>query len=299
MHAERLVKRLPLAFLCLLIAGLALLGATMMGAASPAYAQTKDMQAASIDIGQKFQLQSAKELYTAKKPKVTAAKNYDGTTLPKGKATIKNVKSVATIEADVKVAGKGAGRHAKLVIVTPFAGVSFGVQWDKDVPRENQRNRAMLMVENIRSNDPGGQSYYWVKYKKKNIEIPEGEYAHLMIAVKKNGSFAVYVNGNKVGSYKNPNLKNQTLSLRVEGAAKKNGNSVKAWFKNIKLKNNGTYNPSRYWGTHEFESCKTITATKKSSKAVTIKGKITGWPKNVDWDSPYYAGVASGIIQFT
>ena len=227
----------------------------------------------------------------------TAMTTQASTTTPisskKGTATIANTKSKATIQADVKLKGKGTGSHAKLVICTPTSAVSFGLQFDK-YARAPYTGKTMAMIENVKSNDAGGQQYLWPK----KLSASKNKTYRLMLTLNKNGTGSVYINGNKIGSYKNPGLKNAQVYLRVEGAARKNGDTVTATFKNIKLKNNGQYYPSKTWGTYQFTSNKTVKATKVSSTAVTISGKISGFPANADWDSPGYYDKASGIIQF-
>ena len=208
------------------------------------------------------------------------------------KATIENTASAYIIEADVNLSGSGTGYHAKLVAVTPTSAISFGIQYDQ-YARAPYTGKTMFMVENVRSNNPGGQDYYWVKQG-----APRKTY-HLMLAVEKNGTCKCYIDGKLVKTVKNKNLANQTLYLRVEGSARKKGDSVNAVFSNIKLKAK-TYSPDTVWGTYAFITNRGMKADVSSFSTlgkIAIKGTIKGISSSQDWDSAY--DKVSGIIQFT
>lgn len=244
--------------------------------------------------------------YTDKK--VTIGKKYTYTVIAYGKGvrsgynktgisytvpySISNTKSAYTIEADVTLSGTGTGCHAKLVACTPTSAVSFGIQYDKWAVAP-YTGKTMFMVENVYSNAAGGQQYIRTGTAARNKKF------HLMLTVKNDGTCNVFVNGSKVGSVKNPQLANQTIALRVEGSARKNGDSVKAVFSNIKLKGDGAYSSSRLWYTHNFDTndgVKSDTSKFASSKSITISGKIKGLTAAQDWDNAYEK--VSGIIQF-
>lgn len=208
-------------------------------------------------------------------------------------ATIENTNSKTTIEADVTLSGSGTGHHAKLVICTATAAVSFGLQYDQNA-QAPYTGKTMLMIENVMHNGAGGQQYL----RPGNYVANKNTTYHLMMTLNNDGTGNVYLNGTHLGSFNNPSLKNQYVYLRVEGAARKNNDSVTAKFANIKLKNNGTYYPDKVWETHQFTSNPTVQVTKASGSEVVISGTISGWPPNVDWDTAGYYDKASGIIQF-
>lgn len=206
--------------------------------------------------------------------------------------TIENNESNIAIEADVTLQGTGTGCHAKLVLCTPTSAVSFGIQYDK-YAESGYAGKAMCLIENIASNSAGGQAYS----RPSNKEVGLGETHRMMISLNNDGSGAVYLDQKKIGTFNNPNLKDEVVYLRVEASARKNGDMVEAKFDNIKIKKNMTYNPNKSWGTYEFESCPTINATVNSWDNIEISGVLSGIDNNSDWDSEYES--VSGIIQFT
>jgi hypothetical protein len=208
-----------------------------------------------------------------------------------GTYTIENVSADTAIEADITLNGSGTGCHAKLVLCTATSAVSFGLQYDT-CAKAPYTGKTMLLIENVSSNDSGGQTYD----RPSNQEAALGQTCHLMITLNKDGTGDVYLNKNKIGSYTNKDLANQQIYLRVEGSARLNGDSVDATFTNIKLKSNGVYNPNKVWGTHDFTTCDSIKSTVTSSNSVEISGTVSGLGSNEDWDSAY--DKVSGIIQF-
>lgn len=234
-----------------------------------------------------------KTIYYKNKPKLPVVvappnNNYSGT----GYYTIENTDSYATIEADVKLEGTGTGSHAKLVICTPTAAVSFGLQYDSYAGAPYTK-KTMCLIENIRSNDAGGQSYLRPGNQVANL----GDTYHLMLTLNKNGTGSVFLNNKKIGDYSNSSLANQsTVYLRVEGSARIDGDSVRATFSNIKLKTNGTYNASKKWGTHKFITNTTMKVESVSPTNVIISGTISGLGAGYDWDKKY--NNVSAIIQF-
>ena len=210
------------------------------------------------------------------------------------KWTVENVKSRYAIEADVKLMGDGVGSHAKLVLVSPLSGVSFGIQYDKGA-RAPYTGRAMLIMENIKSNDPGGQRYYWPK----DIEVDLGKFYHLMLALDEDGRTDVYLEHKKVATYYNKKLKNESGELeirpRVEASAKYNGDVVDAVFKNIEVKDD-VITVVDIFDAYRIDTCKDIKSRITSTGNVSIYGKLTGLTDDQDWDSAYEA--VSGIVQF-
>ncbi len=209
-----------------------------------------------------------------------------------GLADITNIESKYTIEADVKLTGSGTGYHAKILACTPTSAVSFGIQYDQygEAP---YTDRTAFLIENVYSNDSGGQVYSRTGYASLDKTY------HLMLTVQNDGRCDVYVNGINVGSVNNPQLADQTVYLRVEGSGRKDGDSVNATFSNIRVKGNGIYDPSKEWGTYAFDTNPGMHSDASgfaSNRTIVISGSITGLTKEQDWDSAY--GIVSGIIQF-
>ena len=206
-------------------------------------------------------------------------------------STITNTKSKATIEADVKLSGSGTGYHAKLVICTATSAVSYGLQFDT-CAQAPYAGRMMAMIENVASNGAGGQQYT----RPGNHSVAAGKYSHLMMTIDNKGNGDVYLDYKKIGSFSNAALANQYLYLRVEGSGRLNGDGVNAVFKNIRLKNNGTYYPDKIWTTAAFDTNPTIHSKVKKDGSVVINGHVSGLPAGGDWDNQF--GSVSGIRQF-
>lgn len=205
--------------------------------------------------------------------------------------TIENTKSVATIEADVTLTGSGTGYHAKLVICSPTSAVSFGIQYDA-YAEAPYTGKAMALIENVASNAPGGQQYI----RPGNKSLALGKTYHMMMTIDKNGNGAVYLDYEKIGTFTNTALAKEMLYLRVEGSGRLNGDNVNAVFQNIKLKNGGTYDVNKGWGTHEFKTNPTIHSKINSDGTVKLSGYVSGLPAGGDWDNCYES--VSNIIQF-
>lgn len=206
--------------------------------------------------------------------------------------TIQNTSSEYSIEADLTLTGTGSGYHAKMVICTPYAGFSFGIQHDEHA-KAPYTGQTTFMTENVMSNDAGGQDYQWIGIGERNRTY------HLMLTVNTDGTCKCFIDGVLRGTYRNPNLANQQLALRVEGSARKNGDSVNAVFSNIKLKNFGKYEDDKVWGTYDFTTNSGIKADAsafEASRKIVISGNITGLTPEQDWDNAY--GIVSGTIQF-
>ena len=206
-------------------------------------------------------------------------------------STIVNTKSDKAIEADIKLSGSGTGYHAKLVIGTQYSAVSFGIQYDSYAVAP-YTGKTMALIENVASNNPGGQKYI----RPKNKSLKRGKTYHMMITVDKKGKGAVYLDYKKIGSFSNSGLKKGPAYLRIEGCGRLNGDQVKAEFKNIKCKMGKTYDPSRVWNQHVFHLNKGLKNKTKKNGAILLSGKIKGLPAGDDWDSQYES--VSEIIQF-
>ncbi len=202
--------------------------------------------------------------------------------------TIVNVKSDATIEADITLTGSGTGYHAKLVMASPGSAVSYGIQYDKCAVAP-YTGKAMALIENVASNNPGGQKYT----RPGNKSLKVGKTYHMMMTMSKNGKGAVYLDYKKIGSFSNPTLAKQAqqaFALRIEASARLNGDTVKAVFKNIKLKSGKKYDPDRKWGikTHRLnKGLKGKSSNKSYTGIFTLSGKIQGLPAGGDWDNCY------------
>ena len=204
--------------------------------------------------------------------------------------TISNVKAADAIEADVRLLGDGVGSHAKLVLVSPKSGVSVGIQYDRGA-REPYAGKAMLLVENIRHNNEGGQRYYWPL----PTELHMGKYYHLMLSLSRKGDIGVYFNRRKVASYKNKDLAGREVSPRVEASAKYNGDVVDADFKNIRIKD-GSIKDIDIYDAFRIDTAKQIKSRIRNNSHVSIYGHLTGLKNGQDWDSAYEA--VSGIVQY-
>ena len=205
--------------------------------------------------------------------------------------TVANVSAKQAIEADVTLTGSGTGYHAKLLFATPTSAISYGIQYDACAVAP-YTGKAMLMVENVLHNGAGGQSYD----RPKNIELQVGKTYHLMMSASENGTVTVYLNYKKVASYTNPGLSGVQAAPRVECAGRLNGDKAKAVFKNIKIRENGSYDPEKIFNTHLFDTNTTMHSDVKSSSYVIISGEISGLGAGEDWDSAYEK--VSGIVQF-
>lgn len=197
----------------------------------------------------------------------------------------------SAIQADITLTGSGTGYHAKLVLCTATAAVSYGIQYDAHAVAP-YTGKTMLMVENIGSNAAGGQTYD----RPGNIELVCGQTYRLMITYNKNGTGSLYMNNQLVGTWSNPALANVDITPRVEGAGRLDGDSVDAEFRNIKIKKGGTYDKGG-WNTHEFQVCPTIKSTTNGNwDSVSVKGTVSGLGAGNDWDNKY--DQVSGIMQF-
>ncbi len=201
---------------------------------------------------------------------------------PKKGNTIVNTKSAYAIEADICLKGSGSGYHAKLVMGTAVSAVSFGIQYDSCAVAP-YTGKTMALIENVASNNPGGQKYT----RPKNKALKRGKTYHLMMTVDKKGKGAVYLDYKKIGSFSNSGLKKGAPYLSIEACARLNGDKVNATFKNIKCKAGGTYDPSRKWNQNPIQRNKGIKKKVKKNGAIVFSGKIKGLSAGQDWDNAY------------
>jgi len=213
-----------------------------------------------------------------------------------------NVSDYYAIETDVNLTGTGTGYHAKLLMQTSTAAVSYGLQYDQGAVAP-YTGKTALLIENIASNSAGGQKYS----RPGGITVDRGKTYHLMMTMNRNGKGSVYLNYKKVGTFTNTKLANKNVTLAIEGACRKNGDSINATFSNIRLKQ-GTLKSEgeTFW-------CKWIDTTRNSGYSKSsnsrnsatlyddtefyLKGSIS-IPANKDWDSAGYFDHVSGVIQF-
>ena len=201
---------------------------------------------------------------------------------------ISSVNCKSAIETDVTLDGNGTGCHAKLVICTGSAAISYGLQYDACAVAP-YTGKTMVMTENVFSNATGGQVYD----RPGNIEVAKCQTHHLMLTVNGDGSGAVYFNNQLIGTYSNPGLAGQHVYLRVEASGRVNGDTVTARFSNIKCKVDGTvYNGPI--AQNDFSTNRTITHSCSGSDII-FSGYVSDLGPGEDWDNRYQS--VSGIIQ--
>lgn len=240
-------------------------------------------------------------------PATPPASNGMSYNVPSGGSTIANTPSKHTIEAEVTLTGGGTGYHAKLVMATPDSAVSFGLQYDSAAVAPFT-GKTSFLIENIGHNNAGGQSYH-----RGNYLASLNKTYKLMLTLQNDGSYVGYVNGTEVVRGRNAVLANRSdIYLRVEGAARKSGDSVTATFAAIKLKHNDQYTAGRVWsGTPRFNIANGILTyidgqqvnnTPNYDRLVTnhivFSGTLSGLPGYANWDTAGYYDKVSGLIQF-
>lgn len=208
-------------------------------------------------------------------------------------STIENTKSKLTIEADIKLTGTGTGYHAKLVMQTPTSAVSFGIQYDQHAEAP-YTGKAMALIENVSSNNVGGQTYT----RPSNKSLKLNKTYHYMMTVDEQGNGDVYLDYKKIGSFSQPNIAKELCYLRIEACARLNGDSVKATFSNVKCKWNGVYNPNAPLGSGKWSEWKQNAGLNykynQKNDSFQIYGTVQGI--NGDWDSDYES--VSYCLQF-
>lgn len=209
----------------------------------------------------------------------------------KGK-TIMNVKGDTVIETDIKLTGSGTGYHAKLVMGNPTSAVSFGLQYDQ-YAEAPYTGKTMALIENISSNDAGGQTYT----RPGNKSLRLNKTYHLMMVADGKGNVDVYLDYKKIGSCYQAGLK-ELHFVRIEACPRLNGDRVDAQFSNIQYKI-AKKSPVRVLGedlTWEKIKKNAGLSYKYDKKTGVIRLFGTGTGINGDWDSDY-EGV-SYILQF-
>ena len=203
-------------------------------------------------------------------------------------STISNTKSMMSIEADVVLTGSGTGYHAKLVMGTSQSAVSYGIQYDSCAVAP-YTGKAVTLIENVISNAPGGQSY--TRPSGKSLKL--GKKYHLMMTLDTKGNGAVYLNYKKIGGFQNSNLAKKKIhasdpiTLRVEGSARLNGDTVKATFSKIRCKENSKFDENRQWGVLQHITNRTMKIKLMKNGSIVLHGKISGLPGGGDWDNMY------------
>lgn len=203
--------------------------------------------------------------------------------------TLENTKCSTGIEADITLKGSGSGYHAKLVLVTPTSAVSYGIQFDKHAVAP-YTNRAVTLIENVKSNAPGQQQY--TRPSGQSLKI--GKKYHMMLTIDSKGKGNVYLDYKKIGSFTNSNLANTAVYPRVEASVRLSGDKVNAVFDNVKLTRAGKVQEGLFGGHIEKSNKGIKTKREKNKNKVTISG--TGVGIKGDWDSDYEN--ASGIWSF-
>lgn len=203
--------------------------------------------------------------------------------------TLENTKCSTGIEADITLKGSGSGYHAKLVLVTSTSAVSYGIQFDKHAVAP-YTNKAVTLIENVKSNAPGQQEY--TRPSGKSLKV--GKKYHMMITIDSKGKGNVYLDYKKIGSFTNKNLANTEVYPRVEASVRLSGDKVNAVFDNIKLTRAGEVQEGLFGGHIEKSNKGIKTKREKNKNKVTISGKGIGI--RGDWDSDYEN--ASGIWSF-
>ncbi len=206
------------------------------------------------------------------------------------KCTISTEDPYLAVEADVKLTGKGSGYHAKLVLAAPKSAVSLGIQYDA-FARAPYTGKTMILVENVYSNNHGGQRYY----RPKNISIKPGKTCHLMITLSESGYINTYYNYHKIASYRNKNLAHTKVWPRVEGCARLKNDKVNAEFKNIRVKSD-IFDELDDFRAVKIDVSPRIHSRILSKSHVIISGILTGIKRNKDWDSAYDR--VSGTVQY-
>ena len=208
------------------------------------------------------------------------------------KIDIDDVNTYETIEADLNLTGKGTGYHGKLVFATYDAAISYGIQYDAHAVAP-YTGKAMIMVENVTTNAAGGQQYY----RPKDIEVKRGKTYHLMMTLTKKGKITCYFNNKKIATYTNKKLANTDVWPRVEGAARLNGDQVKAKFTNIDVRTNTITDIDAEEVTlTKFDVSPKIHSHIKNNHTITVSGKLAGLAAGQDWDSAY--DQVSGTVQY-
>lgn len=210
--------------------------------------------------------------------------------LPQKRYTFEEVDAAHVIAAKVNLMGLGDGYHAKIVFATPKSAFSFGIQYDNGASAP-YTGRAMLITENIASNDPGGQKYD----RPRNIELHIGKTYDLMMSLDKRGNIITFLNTKPVGRYTNKKLIGKKVRPRVEACGKHNGDIVDAEFSQVRIKD-GKIDEVYAFMPYVLDTASNIKSRIVDSSHIYIHGKLSDIPADADWDSAYNS--VSGIVQY-
>ena len=205
-----------------------------------------------------------------------------------GSYSVNHVDADCAIEADVSVSGSG-GSVAKLVIFGSTAAMSF------DLVTDSTAQGTYFYRENIHSNAVGGQDYSRVdQYPKAEL----GKTYHLMIAFRRDGQGTVYLNGELLDTFWNPEMtKFPHFDPAVEAGAMVNGSTVQAVFSNITVKK-GDRISSTGWHTKNMDNNPGIHSdvSQFPSHGVIRIGGILQLRHGENWDTAYDG--TSGKVYF-
>lgn len=183
-------------------------------------------------------------------------------------------------------------------MATPTSAVSFGIQYDQHAVAP-YTGKAMALIENIDSNNPGGQRYT----RPGNKSLKLNKTYHYMMTLDDNGNGDVYLDYQKIGSFSQPNLVKENCYLRIEACARLDGDTVKATFSNIKCKWQGKYdshhvlgNPSLTWTEFKQNDGLNYTYNRGKNPNIQIFGTVQGLGPGKDWDNDY--NHVQDILQF-
>ncbi|MBR1628569.1 MAG: hypothetical protein IJ679_04770 [Lachnospiraceae bacterium] len=202
-----------------------------------------------------------------------------------------DLKERYAMSADIKMNGYGDGFHSKLVFVArPECGISFGIQYDVDAHPPFKSNYALL-VEDIYSNQPGGQFYF----RPADVLLKPNKFYNLMMGLDNKGHFSVYFDHKKIASYYNGQIAGKLIYPRVEGCGKHNGDIVSTEFRNVDIKI-GPYDLVELFTPHRIDTAPNIKSRIKNPSHVIIEGHLSDILPTQDWDSAYEQ--VSGIVQY-
>lgn len=232
-------------------------------------------------------------------PNTGVCTNAPSTQLGADDFDIRKMPSGSTvIEGDLTLTGTGTGYHAKFVVGNAVSAVSFGIQYDTASGNGAVRGKQGLLVENIASNNAGGQSYFWPG----NIVVEPGKPAHLMLCIDSVGHCTAYYNYKKIADFDNPGLSSSNgLYARAEACARLEGETVDAKFTNLKVSYPAfPYTAEQIGAPQQFKttnSCPTMNVECNTFKSIRIFGTVTGIGGQ-DWDSAYDSVSGYAMLYF-
>lgn len=152
--------------------------------------------------------------------------------------TFENDPAYASIEADVVLDGSGSGYHAKLDISSSHGSngqiASWGINYEKDVHNLGKifSNDTCYLVENIsdHANQGGGQGKQYIRYPGAKRKAAE----KIRLSYYTDGTIGYYVN-NRLYNRISTNL-TPPFIFTVEGSCARNGDSINALFRNVRVK---------------------------------------------------------------